>query len=84
MMKQPNTEEWLADKKETSINLRAKRKLSKLHHLEDFVTTFAPKRWAGSLLVESEDTYLLSESYSVIRLFAIAGLCSLGPVEELE
>lgn len=38
-MKQQSKEELLADKKETSTNLRAKRQLSKLHHLEDFVTT---------------------------------------------
>ena len=83
-MKQQSKEELQADSGETSTNLRAKRKLSKPHHLEDFVTTFAPKRWAGSLLVESEDTCLLLESYFFIRLFAFADLCSLGPVEELE
>ena len=39
MMKQPSTEEWLADKKETST----KRKSRRPHHLDDFVTHPAPK-----------------------------------------
>jgi len=33
-----------ADKEQTNTHLRAKRKLHKPHHLEDFVTSFGTKR----------------------------------------
>ena len=62
-MKQPSTEEWLADKKETST----KRKSSRPHHLDDFVTHPAPKSWAGSMSLEGEDA--LSARISIL-LFA--------------